>query len=31
MPLARQRCIEVAAPYKMRGNKIVQISRADDI
>ncbi len=31
MPLSRQRCVEVAAPYKFRANKIVQISRADDI
>ena len=31
VPLARQRCIGVAAPYKIRGNKIEQISRADGI
>ena len=31
MPLSRHRCVEVAAPYKIRGNKIEQISRADGI
>ena len=31
MPLSRHRCVEVAAPYKMRINKFVQTSRADDI
>ena len=31
MPLARQRSVEVAAPYMLRVNKFVQISRADDI
>ena len=31
MPLSRHRCVEVAAPYKLRINKIVQTSRADDI
>ena len=29
--LTRQRVVEVADPYKIRGNKIVRISRADDI
>ena len=29
--LTRQRVVEVADPYKIRGNKIVWISRADDI
>jgi len=31
MPLTRHRCVEVAAPYMLRVNKFVQISRADDI
>ena len=31
MPLTRQRCVEVAAPYKFCTNKFVQISQADDI
>lgn len=31
MPLTRYRCVEVAAPYMLRVNKFVQISRADDI
>ena len=31
MTLTRQRVVEVADPYKIRGNKIVRISRADDI
>ena len=31
MPLSRHRCVEVAAPYKLRINKFVQTSRADDI
>ena len=31
MPLSRQRCVKVAAPYKPYVNKIVQFSRADDI
>ena len=31
MPLSRHRCVEVAAPYKIRDNKIEQISRADGI
>ena len=31
MPLTRHRCVEVAVPYMLRVNKIVQISRADDI
>ena len=31
VPLARQRCVGVAAPYKIRSNKIVRISRADGI
>ena len=31
MPLSRHRCVEVAAHYKMRINKFVQTSRADDI
>jgi len=31
MPLTRHRCVEVTAPYMLRVNKIVQISRADDI
>ena len=29
--LTRQRCVEVAAPYMLRVNKFVQISRANDI
>ena len=29
--LTRQRVVEVADHYKIRGNKIVRISRADDI
>ena len=29
--LTRQRVVEVADPYKIRGNKIVRISRADNI
>ena len=29
--LTRQRVVEVADPYKIRGNRIVRISRADDI
>ena len=29
--LVRQRCVEVAAPYKLRVNKFVQILRADNI
>ncbi len=29
--LTRQRVVEVADLYKIRGNKIVRISRADDI
>ena len=28
---SRHRCVEVAAPYMLRVNKFVQISRADDI
>ena len=31
MPLSRQRCVEVAAPYKIRDNKSLQISRANNI
>ena len=31
MPLSRHRCVEVTAPYMLRVNKFVQISRADDI
>ena len=31
MPLTRQRCVEVTAPYMLRVNKFVQISQADDI
>ena len=31
MPLTRHRCVGVAAPYMLRVNKFVQISRADDI
>ncbi|MFR2003805.1 MAG: hypothetical protein ACLS3G_07870 [Acutalibacteraceae bacterium] len=31
MPLTRHRCVEVTAPYMLRVNKFVQISRADDI
>ncbi len=31
MTLTRQRVVEVADPYKIRGNRIVRISRADDI
>ena len=31
VPLTRQRCVEVAAPYEVRVNKFVQTSRADDI
>ena len=31
VPLARHRCVEVTAPYMLRVNKFVQISRADDI
>ena len=31
MLLTRQRCVEVADIYKIRGNKIVQTSRADNI
>ena len=31
MPLTRQRCVEVAAPYEVRVNKFVQTSRADNI
>ena len=29
--LTRQKVVEVADPYKIRGNRIVRISRADDI
>ena len=29
--LTRQRVVEVADPYKIRGNKIVRISRENDI
>ena len=31
VPLARHRCVEVAAPYKIRDNKSLQISRANNI
>ena len=31
MPLARQRCVEVAAPYKLHVNKFVLNLRTDDI
>ena len=31
VPLSRQRCVEVDAPYKLHDNKIVRSSRADDI
>ena len=31
VPLARQRCVGVAAPYKLCANKSLQTSRADDI
>ena len=31
MTLTRQRVVEVADPYKIRGNKIVRISRENDI
>ena len=31
MPLSRQRCVEVAAPYRLHAAKIVLSSRADDI
>ena len=31
VPLARHRCVEVAAPYKPRVNKFVQASRTDEI
>ena len=31
MTLTRQRVVDVADPYKIRGNKIVRISRADNI
>ena len=31
VPLSRQRCVEVAAPYKIRDNKSLQISRANNV
>ena len=31
VPLSRQRCVEVAAPYKMHDNKSPQISQMDNI
>ena len=31
VPLARQRCVEVAAPYKLHAAKIARSSRADII